>query len=90
MNQERLVRSVTVRVAWLRLLMGAWLVVGTVASAQTVTSVFNFDSTNGESPAVPVQGLDGKLYGTANQAGGAGFGTVYRIGTGGSGGAISP
>ncbi len=37
-----------------------------LASAQTVTNVLNFDGTNGQLPyrTTPVQGRDGRLYGT--------------------------
>ncbi len=63
-----------------------------VASAQTFTSLFNFNSNNGGSPAHMslVQGLNGNLYGTTSDGGayacsnGPRCGTVFEITTGGT------
>jgi uncharacterized repeat protein (TIGR03803 family) len=45
------------------------------------TSLYSFDfATSGETPSAPlVQGTDGNFYGTTNQAGLAGDGTIFRI-----------
>ncbi|HTA24551.1 MAG TPA: choice-of-anchor tandem repeat GloVer-containing protein [Terriglobales bacterium] len=59
-------------------------VTATVAYAQGFTSLASFDGTDGEKPTYSslVQGLNGSAYGTA-YSGGAGFGTVFRITSGG-------
>jgi uncharacterized repeat protein (TIGR03803 family) len=60
------------------------------AYAQTVSTVYNFKTASGSYPraVMPTQGRDGKLYGTTSSGGAYGFGTVFGIGTGGSGGPI--
>jgi uncharacterized repeat protein (TIGR03803 family) len=54
--------------------------------AQTFTSLTSFNGTNGADPfyAVPVQGLDGNLYGTTSARGAHGKGTVFKITPGGT------
>ena len=48
--------------------------------AQTFTILVNFDNTNGALPtAPPVQGLDGKFYGTTTDGGTNAVGTVFKI-----------
>ena len=48
--------------------------------AQTFTILVNFDNTNGARPtAPPVQGLDGKFYGTTTDGGTNALGTVFKI-----------
>jgi len=63
------------------------------SSAQTFSTLFNFNGTNGAYPGVSslVEGTDGNLYGTT-QSGGSGFscnstvgcGTVFKITPGGT------
>ena len=49
-------------------------------SAQTFTSLFGFDGTNGQWPgAALVQATNGDLYGTAYGGGAYGGGTVFKI-----------
>ncbi len=51
-----------------------------LASAQTLTTLVNFDDTNGANPAGSlVQGLDGYLYGVTQFGGSGGGGTVFRV-----------
>ncbi len=59
------------------------LVVASLSSAQTVTTVFSFDGTNGQYPffGMLTQGRDGKLYGTTYQGGACGNGTVFKQST---------
>lgn len=66
------------------------LLTAVLLSAQTVTTVYNFKTASGSFPSAvrPVQGHDGKLYGTTNAGGTKSDGTVFKIGTGGSGGPI--
>jgi uncharacterized repeat protein (TIGR03803 family) len=50
------------------------------SNAQTFTILVNFDNTNGALPtAPPVQGLDGKFYGTTTDGGTNAVGTVFKI-----------
>jgi len=53
------------------------------AHAQTFTTLFVFDITDGLSPVGLVQGIGGKFYGSTSQGGAQGWGTVYRISPGG-------
>ena len=55
------------------------------STAQTFTTLFSFDKSNGGQPTFPslVQGLDGNLYGTTPVGGKKQGGTVFRISTGG-------
>lgn len=61
-----------------------------LSSAQTVTTVYNFKTASGSFPfsVRPVQGRDGKLYGTTGGGGTKSDGTVFKIATGGRGGPI--
>jgi uncharacterized repeat protein (TIGR03803 family) len=56
--------------------------------AQTFTTLFNFDATNGSGPVVGlIQATDGNLYGTtyyANDANGGDYGTIFKITTSGT------
>ena len=48
--------------------------------AQTLTTLANFDGTNGDEPLAPVvQGGDGNLYGTTSSGGANGSGTVFKV-----------
>jgi len=54
-------------------------------SAQTFTTLFSFDGTDGLEPyAALVQGVDGDLYGTTIYGGAHNFGTVFKITRGGA------
>jgi uncharacterized repeat protein (TIGR03803 family) len=56
----------------------------TVAPTVTFTTLHNFDGTDGELPyAGLVQGTDGNFYGTTDQGGANGGGTVFKINPGG-------
>ena len=57
------------------------LVLSASALAQTVTTLQNFNGTNGANPFMGAltQGRDGKLYGTTYSGGASGLGTVYRF-----------
>jgi uncharacterized repeat protein (TIGR03803 family) len=62
---------------------------GASAQAQTFTTLFNFDGTDGANPLGPlVQGVDGDLYGTNNNGGSGcvpyGCGTFFKISPGGT------
>src|ERR1017187_10513701 len=53
--------------------------------AQTFQTLCSFGSTNGWSPyAAPTLGNDGNFYGTTYAGGSSGFGTVYKVTTGGA------
>jgi uncharacterized repeat protein (TIGR03803 family) len=55
-----------------------------VLSAQTFTTVFNFDAADGSEPGARlVQGADGSLYGTTIFGGASDYGTAFKITTGG-------
>ena len=55
------------------------------AQAQTFTTLASFDGTNGSTVTAPlVQAIDGNLYGTAEQGGANGDGTLFNITTGGT------
>jgi uncharacterized repeat protein (TIGR03803 family) len=80
---------------WVTKACGVFLLwaAGTAAlPAQTFTTLFKFDGTDGSSPyAALVQGTDGKLYGTTSQGGtiggkcgNLGCGTVFKITTSGT------
>jgi uncharacterized repeat protein (TIGR03803 family) len=50
------------------------------SSAQTFTTLVNFEGTNGESPVgPPIQATDGNLYGATSVGGTFGWGTVFKI-----------
>jgi uncharacterized repeat protein (TIGR03803 family) len=52
--------------------------------AQTFTSLFSFDQTDGDNPhSNLVQGANGNLYGTTSSDSGSGYGTVFEITPGG-------
>src|SRR5208282_2413489 len=53
--------------------------------AQTFTSLFSFDGTDGSDPyPMSFQGLDGNYYGTTNWGGAFGVGTIFEITPGGT------
>jgi uncharacterized repeat protein (TIGR03803 family) len=58
-----------------------WAAAAVAVSAQTFTTLVNFDGTNGASPAFVslVQGLDGNFYGTTLDGGANGSGTVFKV-----------
>jgi len=51
-------------------------------SAGTLTTLHNFDSTDGNQPAWLVQGTDGAIYGTTSKGGAAHHGTVFSLSVG--------
>jgi uncharacterized repeat protein (TIGR03803 family) len=56
------------------------LAFGASAKAQTLTTLFSFDSTDGSVPVTGlVQGTDGNFYGTTLNGGANGDGTVFKI-----------
>jgi uncharacterized repeat protein (TIGR03803 family) len=53
--------------------------------AQTLTTLVNFDRTNGEEPAATLsQGTDGNFYGTTEEGGTSTFGTAFKMTPGGT------
>ena len=66
-----------------RLLVGAlFLLLVCAGSAQTLTSLVQFNGTNGNGPGGLVQGLDGNFYGVTYDGGTDGFagnGTVFKV-----------
>src|SRR5579862_6951456 len=77
---ERLVSMSRVYRTWLF----AALILGTAlgTSAQTFSTVFDFDETDGATPyyVLLAQGRDGSFYGTTEEGGGEGaFGTLFRV-----------
>ena len=63
-----------------------WLHISLLAQAQTVTNIVNFNGTDGQLPyrTSPVQGRDGRLYGTTYYGGAYGAGTIWAVQTSGS------
>ncbi len=60
-------------------------IIGAAAHAQTVTSIFKFDGTNGSGPqAALAQAPNGDFYGTTGGGGTNQGGTVFRVTTGGT------
>jgi uncharacterized repeat protein (TIGR03803 family) len=62
--------------------VGALFLGGAAAlSAQTLTTLVNFNGSNGAGPDTMalVQGTDGNLYGTTNTGGAQDYGTVFRV-----------
>ncbi len=63
-----------------RISLGLFLCLASVASAQTVTTLAQFDGTNGSEPTgAPVQGTNGDFYGVTISGGTANEGTIYRM-----------
>jgi uncharacterized repeat protein (TIGR03803 family) len=57
-----------------------WATAGVTLPAQTFTSLYSFDGTDGSLPlAALVQGTDGNFYGTTYEGGANGDGTVFKI-----------
>jgi uncharacterized repeat protein (TIGR03803 family) len=62
-----------------------WAAAVTALSAQTFTSLFSFDFTDGGFPGAGlVQGIDGNFYGTTAYGGAYGAGTILKITPGGT------
>jgi uncharacterized repeat protein (TIGR03803 family) len=66
----------------------AWLVlcvITAIAAPAQLTTLHSFDGTDGSTPyGALVQGIDGNLYGTTEQGGANGAGTVFKMTTGGT------
>ncbi len=62
-------------------LIAFWATAGLVSEAQTLTTLVDFNGTNGSSPSFSalVQGTDGNFYGTTVDGGLGGRGTVFRM-----------
>src|SRR5580700_10312227 len=58
-----------------------WALAAIALPAQTLTTLVNFDGSNGAGPDTMalVQGTDGNLYGTTTTGGAQDYGTVFRI-----------
>jgi len=68
--------------ALLPAIMALWVLMTTAiaSSAQTVTTLVNFDGSNGASPNGPlVQGTNGNFYGTTLLGGSQSYGTAFRM-----------
>ena len=66
-------------------IFSAVLFCAVAANAQTFTKLADFSSATGGGPgSPPIQGLDGKLYGTAGSSGPKGHGTLYSATIGGT------
>jgi len=50
-----------------------------VASAQILTTLASFDGSNGDGPSALIQATDGNFYGTTNEGGAHGYGTVFQV-----------
>jgi len=58
-----------------------------ITTGGTLTTLYQFSSSGGDGAhpfAPPVQGSDGNFYGTTSQGGSAGYGTVFKITSGGT------
>src|SRR5579859_3852215 len=73
MNKSGVCKSV-----W-TVLLGAGMAIG--SSAQTLTTLGNFDGTNGDTPRFGnlIQGTDGNFYGTTYYGGTNNGGTVFKV-----------
>ncbi len=73
-------------IAWAAFIAVFCLVTVIAAPAQTFTSLFSFDGSNGSYPYTGslVQGIDGQLYGMTNQGDPDGCGTAFKITPAGS------
>jgi uncharacterized repeat protein (TIGR03803 family) len=71
------------RIVWTRVcaILLACVSAAIPSSAQTVTTLVNFDGANGADPCLGalVQGTDGNFYGTTSAGGAHGHGTVFRM-----------
>jgi uncharacterized repeat protein (TIGR03803 family) len=62
-----------------------WAATAVALSAQTFTTLHNFDGADGGKPyAAPIQATNGDLYGTTSQGGAHGNGTIFKITPGGA------
>ncbi len=63
-----------------------WGATAIVSSAQTLTTLVNFDGASGTGPAYGtlVQGTDGYLYGATGGGGANGYGTIFNVTAGGT------
>lgn len=78
--------SLTYTALWLTAITLTFLLTGSDSQAQTFTSLFSFDSSDGANLRAPlIQGQDGALYGTTGGGGANGvYGTIFRITTSGA------
>jgi uncharacterized repeat protein (TIGR03803 family) len=66
------------KMAWLVGVFGMVTAIG--VSAQTLTTLLNFDGLNGSAPEwTLVRGLDGSFFGTTAAGGANGYGTIFKI-----------
>jgi len=79
-------RLATANAAWvLAAVLVSAVITSQSAQAQTFTTLHSFDGTDGSYVVAPlVQATDGNLYGTAEEGGANGDGTIYNITTGGA------
>src|ERR1700685_1041514 len=65
---------------WKRRLPALCAAMAGVLPAQTLTTLVNFNGTNGIDPVASLfQGSDGNLYGTASMGGANSYGTVFKM-----------
>jgi len=79
--------SLTYTALWLTAITLTFLLTAPDSQAQTFTSLFSFDYSDGASPRLAplIQGQDGALYGTTAVGGANGpYGTIFRITPGGA------
>jgi uncharacterized repeat protein (TIGR03803 family) len=74
-----------VRLAWFYSILSAGFIVAGGLQAQTLTTLYTFEGTNGDQPESPLVLSDGALYGATRYGGKAGHGVVFKINPDGTG-----